>query len=303
MLCTRNFFDIDFGYELPILEGNSDLIPAIDPTYLFNIEITQAIVASIKFNKKLLIHGLHGTGKSTHIEQIAARMKWPCFRINFDGHITRLDLIGRDVISVKEGKQVIDFQEGIIPWAIQQHMILILDEYDAIRPEVMFIFQRLLEKNGKFSLIEKNTVINPHPNFRIFATSNTIGEGDEYGIYHGTNLLNHAQLDRWDVILKMGFLSSAEEERLLLEKCPTIEKYLITQSISLASLTRNSFLAGDMSSFMSHRTLINLFENYQIFQNIEKALRYSFYNRCNSEDKEVFKEYFQRCFNLEMNEG
>jgi cobaltochelatase CobS len=247
---------------------------------------------------------MHGTGKSTHIEQVAARLNWPCLRINLDGQITRMDLLGKDIITVKDGKQVTEFQLGLIPWAMQRPIALVLDEYDAGRPDVMFVIQRMLEREGKLTLLDQNRVIEPHPAFRIFATSNTVGLGNWNSIYHGTQLLNHGQMDRWDVVAALNYLEPKAEEQIVKAKVPGLNNsensLVVGQMITLANLTRNGFAAGDLSTLMSTRTVITWAENWAIFGDLALAFRLAFLNKCESEEKKLIAEYYQRCFNTEL---
>jgi cobaltochelatase CobS len=247
---------------------------------------------------------MHGTGKSTHIEQVAARLNWPCLRINLDGQITRMDLLGKDVITIKDGKQVTEFQLGLIPWAMQRPIALVLDEYDAGRPDVMFVIQRMLEREGKLTLLDQNRVIEPHPAFRIFATSNTVGLGNWNSIYHGTQLLNHGQMDRWDVVAALNYLEPDAEAQIIKAKVPSLNNsensLVVGQMIALANLTRNGFAAGDLSTLMSTRTVITWAENWAIFGDLALAFRLAFLNKCESEEKKLIAEYYQRCFNTEL---
>jgi cobaltochelatase CobS len=247
---------------------------------------------------------MHGTGKSTHIEQVAARLNWPCLRINLDGQITRMDLLGKDIITIKDGKQVTEFQLGLIPWAMQRPIALVLDEYDAGRPDVMFVIQRMLEREGKLTLLDQNRVIEPHSAFRIFATSNTVGLGNWNRIYHGTQLLNHGQMDRWDVVAALNYLEPDAEAQIIKAKVPSLNNaennLVVGQMIALANLTRNGFAAGDLSTLMSTRTVITWAENWAIFGDLALAFRLAFLNKCESEEKKLIAEYYQRCFNAEL---
>jgi cobaltochelatase CobS len=247
---------------------------------------------------------MHGTGKSTHIEQVAARLNWPCLRINLDGQITRMDLLGKDTITIKEGKQVTEFHLGLIPWAMQRPIALVLDEYDAGRPDVMFVIQRMLEREGKLTLLDQNRVIEPHSAFRIFATSNTVGLGNWNSIYHGTQLLNHGQMDRWDVVAALNYLEPKAEEQIIKAKVPSLNNsennLVVEQMIAIANLTRNGFAAGDLSTLMSTRTVITWAENWAIFGDLGLAFRLAFLNKCEAEEKKLIAEYYQRCFNTEL---
>jgi cobaltochelatase CobS len=244
---------------------------------------------------------MHGTGKSTHIEQVAARLNWPCLRINLDGQITRMDLIGKDVIALEDGKQITRFQEGLIPWSLQRPVALILDEYDAGQPDVMFVIQRMLEREGKLTLLDQNRVIEPNTGFRIFATSNTVGLGNWSGLYQGTQLLNHGQMDRWDIVAALNYLAPEEEEKILRAKVPELSSEQAASMISLANLTRKGFAAGDISTLMSTRTLITWGENWRIFKDLQLAFTLAFLNKCEAEEKSLVAEYFQRCFANELN--
>lgn len=308
MTVTSNkLFNIDTDIEVPAFSKKSEHVPTIDDTYCFHKETTEAILAGIKYNRNVLIQGYHGTGKSTHIEQVAARLNYPCFRINLDGHISRLELVGKDVIKLVDGKQVTEFQEGIIPWALQQPMILVLDEYDAGRPDVMFVIQRLLESDGKFTLIDQNKVIKAHPDFRLFATSNTIGLGDSTGMYQGTNMINQGQIDRWNIIANLNYLPEESEIEIVLAKNPKLNnakgKKLLQKMVILANMTRTGFASGDISTVMSPRTVISWAENYAIFDNCEESFQLSFLNRCDEEERSIIAEYYQRCFDKELDDS
>jgi len=288
-------------FQVPAFSKPSELVPAIDPSYQLNPEATLAILAGFAFNRRVMLQGMHGTGKSTHIEQVAARLNWPCLRINLDGQITRMDLIGKDVIALEDGKQVTRFQEGLIPWSLQRPVALILDEYDAGQPDVMFVIQRMLEREGRLTLLDQNRVINPNPAFRIFATSNTVGLGNWNGLYQGTQLLNHGQMDRWDIVAALNYLEPAEEQKILMAKVPELSDAQAKAMISLANLTRSGFAAGDISTLMSTRTLITWGENWRIFKDLQIAFALAFLNKCESEEKTLVAEYYQRCFASELN--
>lgn len=292
----RDFAD----FEIPAFNQASELVPAVDPSYQLNPEATLAILAGFAFNRRVMLQGMHGTGKSTHIEQVAARLNWPCLRINLDGQITRMDLIGKDVISLEDGKQITRFQEGLIPWSLQRPVALILDEYDAGQPDVMFVIQRMLEREGRLTLLDQNRVINPNPAFRIFATSNTVGLGNWNGLYQGTQLLNHGQMDRWDIVAALNYLEPQEEQKILMAKVPELSDAQAKAMISLANLTRSGFAAGDISTLMSTRTLITWGENWRIFKNLQIAFSLAFLNKCESEEKTLVAECYQRCFASEL---
>lgn len=295
---VRSTFGIDSPLQVPAFEAPSELVPAIDQAYRFNPDVTLALLAGFAHNRRVLVQGMHGTGKSTHIEQVAARLNWPCVRVNLDGHISRLDLVGRDAVVLREGQQVTEFQEGIVPWALQRPVALIFDEYDAGRPDVMFVIQRVLERDGQFTLLDQNRVIHPHPQFRLFATSNTIGQGNLNGLYFGAQRLNHAQLDRWDVVAALNYLSAQEEAAIVLARVPQMaaQPDLLLQMVALADLTRKGFAAGDVSALMSPRTVISWAENLQLFGDLATALRLTYVNKCDEAEHALVAEYFQRCF-------
>ncbi len=283
-------------FQIPAFSQKSDLVPTIDSSYQLNPLASVAILAGFAFNRRVMLQGMHGTGKSTHLEQIAARLNWPCLRINLDGQITRMDLIGKDVITLEDGKQVTQFQEGLIPWSLQRPIALILDEYDAGQADVMFVIQRMLEREGRLTLLDQNRVIEPNPAFRIFATSNTVGLGNWNGLYQGTQLLNHGQMDRWDIVAALNYLEPAEEEKILLAKVPELSPETASQMIALANLTRKGFEAGDISTLMSTRTLITWGENWRIFKDLGLGFTLAFLNKCETEEKILVAEYYQRCF-------
>ena len=297
-----------FGFEsamkpLAFSEPHA-LTPAIDPTYVFDRATTEAILAGFIHNRRVLVQGYHGTGKSTHIEQVAARLNWACIRINMDSHISRTDLIGRDAIVLQDGKQVTQFQEGIIPWALRRPIALVFDEYDAGRPDVMFVIQRILEAQGKLTLLDQNTVITPHPYFRIFATSNTIGLGDATGLYHGTQAINQGQMDRWNIVTTLNYLPQAVEEKIVAGKLPALQnpkgRKLLTSMVSMANLTREGFMNGDISTVMSPRTVISWAENAEILGDVDTAFRLSFLNKCDEMERATIAEYYQRCFDVDL---
>jgi cobaltochelatase CobS len=297
-LSVRNTFGIDSNLQVPACVERGELVPDIDSAYRFNADVTLALLAGFAHNRRVLVQGMHGTGKSTHIEQVAARLNWPCVRVNLDGHISRLDLVGRDAVVLREGQQVTEFQEGIVPWALQRPVALIFDEYDAGRPDVMFVIQRVLERDGQFTLLDQNRVIHPHPQFRLFATSNTIGQGNLNGLYFGAQRLNHAQLDRWDVVAALNYLSAQDEAAIVAARVPAMASQpdLLLSMVALADLTRKGFAAGDLSALMSPRTVISWAENLQIFGDLATALRLSFVNKCDEAEHPLVAEYFQRCF-------
>lgn len=304
MVAVRETFGIDVDLEVPAFSERDTHVPEIDPVYRFNPEVTLAILAGFSRNRRVLVQGLHGTGKSTHIEQVAARLNWPCVRINLDGHISRLDLVGRDAVVLREGRQVTEFQEGMVPWSLRRPVALVFDEYDAGRPDVMFVIQRILERDGKFTLLDQNEVIEPHPAFRMFATANTIGLGNLTGLYHGSQLLNHAQLDRWNIVATLNYLSHDEEAAIVLARVPSMDsesgRRRIGQMVSMAELTRNGFAAGDLSTLMSPRTVISWAENQEIFGDPDTAFTLTFLNKCDEAERPLVAEYYQRCFGVRL---
>ena len=295
-------FNIDTDLIVSKFIERSNYVPEIDDSYVFDQQTTIAILLGLKFNKRVFIQGLHGTGKSTHIEQVCARLNWPCVRINLDSHISRIDLIGKDSIVLKEGKQVTEFQEGILPWAFQNNVALFFDEYDAGRPDVMFVIQRILETEGKLTLLDQNKVLKPHPYFRIFATANTVGLGDTSGIYHGTNQINQGQMDRWSIISKLNYLSEETEIEIVSKKIKANddEKKYIKSMVKLANLTRKGFQLKDISTLMSPRTVIMLAENYKIIKDMKIAFELTFLNKCDESEIDIYKEYFQRSFGFDI---
>jgi cobaltochelatase CobS len=304
---VREVFGIDSDLMVPAFAEREDHVPEIDAVYRFNPEVTLAILAGFSRDRRVMLQGMHGTGKSTHIEQVAARLNWPCVRVNLDGHISRLDLVGKDAIVLRDGLQVTEFQEGIVPWALQRPVALIFDEYDAGRPDVMFVIQRILERDGKFTLLDQNRVIRPHPSFRLFATSNTVGLGNLSGMYHGTQMLNHAQIDRWNIVATLNYLSPQEEAAIVLARVPGKDnaegRRLIDSMVALANLTRKGFAAGDLSTLMSPRTVITWAENCEIFRDPVLAFRLSFLNKCDDAERPLVAEYYQRCFDVELDES
>ncbi|WP_439886182.1 AAA family ATPase [Pseudomonas sp. MBLB4123] len=304
---ARELFGIDSSLRVPVFLNRSEQVPEIDPAYRFNPEVTLAILAGFTRNRRVLLQGLHGSGKSTHIEQVAARLNWPCVRVNLDGHISRLDLIGKDGIVLRDGKQVTEFQEGILPWALRRPTALIFDEYDAGRPDVMFVIQRILEQGGKLNLLDQNQLIHPHPYFRLFATANTVGLGNLNGLYHGTQVLNQAQLDRWNLVATLNYLSPAEEVAIVAGRVPQLVarhgEALLEAMVAVAGLTRQGFAAGDLSTLMSPRCVISWAENLEIFADPAQAFRLSFLNKCDEAERPLVAEYYQRCFDHELEES
>lgn len=307
LVSVRSLFDIDSSLQVPAFSERDDHVPEIDDAYRFNPEVTLAILAGFSRDRRVMVQGLHGTGKSTHIEQVAARLNWPCVRVNLDGHISRLDLVGKDTIVVRDGQQITEFQEGIVPWALQRPVALIFDEYDAGRPDVMFVIQRILERDGKFTLLDQNRVIRPHPYFRLFATSNTVGLGNLNGLYHGTQVLNHAQIDRWNIVASLNYLPRGDEVEIVQARVPELAnasgRQLIESMVELADLTRKGFAAGDVSTLMSPRTVITWAENCQIFREPALAFRLTFLNKCDEAERPIVAEYYQRCFGTELDES
>ncbi len=283
----------------------SDLVPEVDPAYHFEPGVTGAILAGFAHNRRVLVQGMHGTGKSTHIEQVAARLNWPMIRVNLDGHITRMDLVGRDAIVLRDGQQVTEFREGTLPWAIQRPVALVFDELDAGRPDVMFVIQRVLERDGRFTLLDRNRVLTPHRSFRLFATANTVGLGNLSGLYHGTQLLNQAQVDRWDMVAKLDYLAADDEIGVVSARVPTLRARpdgdsLLAAMVAVADMTRQGFAAGDLSTVMSPRTVISWAENVEIFTDPAKAFRLSFLNKCDDAEVSIIAEYYQRAFGEEL---
>ena len=305
---AREAFGVDKDLAVPAFSERTEHVPDVDPAYRFDRDTTLAILAGFAFNRRVLIQGYHGTGKSTHIEQVAARLNWPCIRVNLDSHISRIDLIGKDAIVLKDGKQVTEFREGILPWALQHACALVFDEYDAGRPDVMFVIQRVLEVEGKLTLLDQNRVIRPHPAFRLFATANTVGLGDTTGLYHGTQQINQGQMDRWNIVATLNYLPHAQEVAIVMAKMgvaasDTGTKQRIERMVALADLTRAGFIAGDISTVMSPRTVITWAENMRIFGDVGFAFRLTFLNKCDEAERQTVAEYYQRCFNEEIPTG
>ncbi len=295
-------FGLEGDLQIPAFSERDEHVPDLDPAYCFNHDVTLAILSGFKNDRRVMVQGFHGTGKSTHIEQVAARLNWPCMRVNLDGHISRLDLVGRDAIVIRDGKQVTEFQEGIIPWALQRPVALIFDEFDAGRPDVMFVIQRILERDGKFTLLDQNRVIRPHPGFRLFATANTVGLGNLNGLYHGAQVLNQAQVDRWNIVTTLNYLDSADEIRIVMSQVPNVSggRAMVSQMVEVAALTRKGFAAGDISTVMSPRTVITWAENAEIFGDIARAFRLSFLNKCDDAERSIIAEYYQRAMGEEL---
>ena len=297
-------FNIDTKLSVKGFKDKSDWVPEIDDSYVFDKHTTLAVLAGFEHNRRVMIQGFHGTGKSTHIEQIAARLNWPCVRINLDSHISRIDLLGKDAIKLNDGKQITEFQEGLLPWSIQNPVALVFDEYDAGRPDVMFVIQRILEVEGKLTLLDQNKIINPHPSFRLFATTNTVGLGDMTGLYHGTQQINQGQMDRWHILSTLNYLDPSQEFKVVSSKLSNMKgdknKEIIKNMIKLANLTRSGFANGDISTLMSPRTVISWGQNFKIFKDLVSSFNLTFLNKCDDVEKSIISEYFQRCFNVEI---
>ena len=306
-LDVRQVFDIDVDLKVPGFSESNDYVPNIDDTYRFDKDTTLAILAGFSHNRRVMIQGYHGSGKSTHIEQVAARLNWPCLRINLDSHISRLDLLGKDAIVIKDGKQITEFKEGILPWALQTPTALVFDEYDAGRPDVMFVIQRVLEVEGKLTLLDQNRVLSPHPSFRLFSTANTVGLGDTTGLYHGTQQINQGQMDRWHIVSTLNYLAPELEKEVILAKVPAFKNKKgteeVTNMISVANLSRQGFANGDISTLMSPRTVISWAENTSIFQDRNKAFEITFLNKCDETERAIIAEYYQRCFNEDIEDS
>ncbi len=297
---VRKTFGLDVDWQVPGFKDEHPNVPDIDPTYQFDHNTTMAILAGFAHNRRVMVQGFHGTGKSTHIEQVAARLNWPCVRINLDSHVSRIDLLGKDMIVLKEGKQITEWKEGLLPWSIQNPVALVFDEYDAGRPDVMFVIQRVLEAEGKLTLLDQNLVIRPHPAFRLFATANTIGLGDTSGLYHGTQQINQGQMDRWNVVVQLNYLPHEKEKAIVLAKMPDMDKDTVDAMVRLAGLTRQGFMNGDLSTLMSPRTVLSWGENTRIFGDRDLAFRFSFLNKCDELEWPTIAEYYQRCFGVEL---
>ncbi len=302
---VREAFKIDIDMEVPAFSESNEYVPDFDPDYIFDRDTTIALLAGFAFNRRVIVQGYHGTGKSTHIEQVAARLNWPCVRINLDSHISRIDLVGKDAIVLREGKQVTEFREGILPWALQHPVALVFDEYDAGRPDVMFVIQRVLEASGKLTLLDQNRVIRPHPGFRLFATANTVGLGDTSGLYHGTQQINQGQMDRWNVVTTLNYLPHDQEMNIMLSKLKSYEtedgRKQIDAMVRVADLTRSAFINGDISTVMSPRTVLTWAENARIFgDDIGFAFRVTFLNKCDELERATVAEFYQRCFGQDL---
>ena len=303
MVSARELFGIDTDMMVPAFSEADERVPDFDDSYVFDPDTTLAILAGFAFNRRVMVQGYHGTGKSTHIEQVAARLKWPCVRINLDAHISRIDLIGRDAIVLRDGMQVTEFREGLLPWALQHPVALVFDEYDAGRPDVMFVIQRVLETEGKLTLLDQNRVIRPNPHFRLFATANTVGLGDTSGLYHGTQAINQGQMDRWNIVVGLNYLPAQVEAEIVLKKSTDIAADVVAQMVKVAELTRQGFINGDISTVMSPRTVITWAQNTAIFKDPGFAFRLSFLNKCDETERMLVAEYFQRVFGKDLPES
>ncbi|HIJ38068.1 MAG TPA: cobaltochelatase subunit CobS [Rhodospirillaceae bacterium] len=303
---VRKVFGLDSDMMVPAFSRAGDHVPDRDEAYRFDHDTTMAILAGFAHNRRVMIQGYHGTGKSTHIEQVAARLNWPCIRVNLDSHVSRIDLIGKDAIVLRDGLQVTEFRQGILPWALQHPTALVFDEYDAGRPDVMFVIQRVLEVEGKLTLLDQSQVIRPHPAFRLFATTNTVGLGDTTGLYHGTQQINQGQMDRWNIVATLNYLAHDEEVEIVLAKIPALAKdedrEKVSNMVRVADLTRQGFVNGDLSTVMSPRTVLTWAENAQIFADVGFAFRLTFLNKCDETERPTVAEYYQRCFGAELPE-
>ena len=304
---TKEIFGIECPFKVCGFKSKNDHVPIIDKDYKFDPETTRAILAGFADNRRVIIQGYHGTGKSTHIEQVAARLNWSCVRINLDSHISRIDLIGKDSIVIRDGKQITEFQEGMLPWAYQNPVALVFDEYDAGRPDVMFVIQRILESDSKLTLLDQSRIINPNRFFRLFATANTVGLGDTSGLYHGTQQINQGQMDRWNIVTTLNYLNNIEEEKIVLSKNKKLNnkegKEIIRCMVSTADLTRSGFINGDISTVMSPRTVITWAENYLLFNDIEYSFKLAFLNRCDELERSIIEEYYQRSFGIDLSDA
>ena len=296
---AREVFKIDSDLKVPAFSTIDEHVPPRDPDYVFDRDTTLALLAGFLHNRRVLVQGRHGTGKSSHVEQVASRLNWPCARVNLDGHVSRMDLIGKDAIVVRDGKQVTEFQPGMLTWALQRPCALVFDEYDAGRADVMFVIQRVLEVEGRLTLLDQSRVIEPHPAFRLFATANTVGLGDASGLYHGTQPLNQGQMDRWNIVVTLNYLAHDREVEVVLARCPEYRnedgRAQASAMVALANLTRRGFADGDLSTVMSPRTVVTWAENSTFFKNVGLAFKLSFLNRCDEDERALVAEYYQRC--------
>ncbi|SON57874.1 Aerobic cobaltochelatase subunit CobS [Hartmannibacter diazotrophicus] len=306
-ISVRQVFGIDSDLTVPAYSTPTEHVPDLDPDYLFDKATTLAILAGFAHNRRVMVSGYHGTGKSTHIEQVAARLNWPLVRVNLDSHISRIDLVGKDAIVVRDGQQVTEFRDGILPWALQNNVALVFDEYDAGRPDVMFVIQRVLEVAGKLTLLDQNRVIRPHPAFRLFATANTVGLGDTSGLYHGTQQINQGQMDRWSIVTTLNYLPHDKEVDIILAKAKHYQgekgKQTVSKMVRLADMTRSAFINGDLSTVMSPRTVLTWAENAEIFGDLGFAFRVTFLNKCDELERPLVAEFYQRCFGAELPES
>lgn len=302
-LDVREVFGLDVDLKVPAFSQVTEHVPPVDDSYLFDHETTMAILAGFAHNRRVMIQGYHGTGKSTHVEQTAARLNWPCIRINLDSHVSRMDLVGKDAIVLQDGKQITEFKEGLLPWALQRPCALVFDEYDAGRPDVMFVIQRVLEVEGKLTLLDQSKVISPNPHFRMFATTNTIGLGDPSGLYHGTQQINQGQMDRWNIVTTLNYLPHESETNIIAAKIPDVDRKKLSNMVSVAELTRQGFINGDISIVMSPRTVIMWAENARIFNDFGFAFRLTFLNKCDETERPIVAEYYQRCMGEELPES
>ncbi|MDI6836494.1 cobaltochelatase subunit CobS [Ciceribacter thiooxidans] len=307
-ISVREVFGIDSDIRVPAYSTGDAYVPDLDPDYLFDRETTLAILAGFAHNRRVMVSGFHGTGKSTHIEQVAARLNWPCVRVNLDSHVSRIDLVGKDAIVLKDGKQITEFKDGILPWAYQHNVALVFDEYDAGRPDVMFVIQRVLESSGRLTLLDQSRVIRPHPAFRLFATANTVGLGDTTGLYHGTQQINQAQMDRWSIVTTLNYLPHDKEVDIVLAKVKSFAsteagRETVSRMVRLADLTRSAFMNGDLSTVMSPRTVITWAENAEIFGDVAFAFRVTFLNKCDELERNLVAEQYQRAFGVELKES
>ena len=306
-ISVKQTFGLDTEMEIDAFAKKNQYVPAVDQDYKFDRDTTLAILSGFAFNKRVLIQGYHGTGKSTHIEQVAARLNWPCVRVNLDSHISRIDLIGKDAIVLKDNKQITEFQEGILPWSIQNPVALVFDEYDAGRPDVMFVIQRILESEGNFTLLDKKKVLKQHNFFRMFATTNTVGLGDTTGLYHGTQQINQGQMDRWNIVSTLNYLPFEKELEIIMAKNKSFNnktgREKISNMIKVADLTRKGFINGDISTLMSPRTVLHWADNTNIFKDVGYAFRVTFLNKCDDIEKKIISEYYQRCFGNDLPES
>jgi cobaltochelatase CobS len=300
---VREMFGIDVDMMVPAFSQSDERVPDFDENYVFDPDTTLAILAGFAHNRRVMVQGYHCTGKSTHIEQVAARLKWPCIRIYLDAHISRIDLVGRDAIVLRDGLQVTEFREGLLPWALQHPVALVFDEYDAGRPDVMFVIQRVLEAEGKLTLLDQNRVIRPDPGFRLFATANTVGLGDTSGLYHGTQAINQGQMDRWNIVVALNYLPADTEQKIVAAKNPDTDPKVIADMVKVADLTRQGFMNGDISTVMSPRTVITWAQNAAIFRDVGFAFRLSFLNKCDEAERMLVAEYYQRVFGTELPES